>query len=237
MDYSIKVDNAAKGSGEIALSQRYDLNVSYKDLGAVCDAVRYMMASSALELLERVIRMETPLLFKRHNKHMGSRHELGGKKGKYPRKASAEVRLAILNAMANAKNNGNLDAEKMYVIHAAANKTQILKRSPSKGSIAWGRGMYGRSAINHSDLEFAKIEIGIASGEYAGLTEKMKYFIRVKNRAARPGANLKQKGKASQSKQDEAKPAHAKITVPAAHHAEHTQKITANSTAVANNNK
>ena len=239
MDYSIKIDNAAKASGEVSLSQRYDLNVSYKDLGAVCDAVRYMRASSALELLDRVIEMKTPLLFKRHNKHMGSRHELGGRKGKYPRKASAEVKLAILNAMANAKNNGNLDAEKMYVIHAAANKTQILKRSPSKGSIAWGRGMYGRSAINHSDLEFAKVEIGIASGEYAGLTEKMKYFIRAKNRQARTDASSKQKAKAPQAKQGEEKHAHAKTAPQEQHRHEPAQKVTAtaDANAATNNNK
>ncbi len=182
MKYSFNAPKDARESGELAVAQRYDLNVSYKDLGAVCDAVRYLSASSALELLERVMGMETAIEFRRHNKHMGSRHELGGRKGKYPVKASNEVRLVILNAMANAGNNGNLDAGKMYIIHASSNKTQIQRRSPSKGSIAWGRGMYGRSAINHSDIEFAKIEIGIADQDYKGLTPKMKHFIGIKNK-------------------------------------------------------
>ncbi|HUB92745.1 MAG TPA: 50S ribosomal protein L22 [Candidatus Saccharimonadales bacterium] len=185
MKYSIQVPEEAKKSGEVALAQRYDMNVSYKDLGAVCEAVKYMQTTAAIHLLEKVMNMETAIEFRRHNKHMGSRHELGGRKGKYPRKASNEVRLAILNAMANATNNGNLDAEKMYIIHATSNKTHIERRSPSKGSIAWGRGMYGRSAINHSDIEYSKVEIGIANGDYEGLTQKMKYFIGIKNKGTK----------------------------------------------------
>ena len=190
MKYSIQVSKEDRKSGEVSLAQRYDLNVSYKDLGAVCDAVRYMKASSALVFLDKAIKMEVAVAYRRHNKHMGSRHELGGKKGKYPIKASKEVRLAILNAIANAENQGNLDAENMYIIHSAANKTRIERRSPSKGSIAWGRGMYGRSAINHSDIEYAKVEIALANQEYTGISKNMKYFIGVK-KASEP------KGKAS----------------------------------------
>lgn len=180
MRYSIKVGEEERRAGEIALAQRHDVNSSYKDLCAVCDAVRHMQTTAALSLLGRVMRMETAIEFRRHNKHMGSRHELAGRKGKYPRKASNEVRLAILNAMANAENNGNLDADKMYIVHASSNKTRILRRNPSKGSIAWGRGMYGRSAINHSDIEYAKIEIAIANEDWKGLTPKMRYFIEKK---------------------------------------------------------
>lgn len=205
MKYSIQVPKEALQSGDVALAQRYDINVSYKDLGAVCEAVRYMQTTAALHLLEKVMRMETAIEFRRHNKHMGSRHELGGRKGKYPRKASNEVRLVILNAMANAGNNGNLDAEKMYIIHATSNKTQIQRRSPSKGSIAWGRGMYGRSAINHSDIEYAKIEIGIANGDYSGLTPKMRHFIGIKNkRATAPVPVLKTGKKPAREKKEQA---------------------------------
>ena len=190
MKYSIQISKEDRKSGDVSLAQRYDLNVSYKDLGAVCDAVRYMKASSALTFLDKAIKMEVAVAYRRHNKHMGSRHELGGKKGKYPIKASKEVRLAILNAIANAENQGNLDAENMYIIHSAANKTRIERRSPSKGSIAWGRGMYGRSAINHSDIEYAKVEIALANPEYKGISKNMKHFIGVK-KAAEP------KGKAA----------------------------------------
>ncbi len=216
MKYSFDAPKDARESGELAVAQRYNLNVSYKDLGAVCDAVRYLKASTALGLLERVIRMEAAIEFRRHNKHMGSRHELGGRKGKYPIKASKEVKLTILNAMANAGNNGNLDAEKMYIIHASSNKTQIQRRSPSKGSIAWGRGMYGRSAINHSDIEFAKIEIGIADQDYKGLTPKMKHFIGIKN---------KRTAKAAIAQKPVAKQAPERKLAEQAQHQHQTEKI------------
>jgi len=173
MRYSFNIKNAEN----IVLAQRYDINASYKDLAAVCDAIRYMNAGAALEKLDRLIAMEMPIEYRRHNKHMGARHELGGRKGAYPVKAAKEVRLALINAIANAGNKGLL-GEELYIVHAAANKTRILRRYPSRGTLAWGRGMYGRASIMHSDLEYAKVEIGLASKNEAWLTKNMKFFIR-----------------------------------------------------------
>ena len=175
MRYSFNIKNAEN----IVLAQRYDINASYKDLAAVCDAIRYMNAGAALDKLDRLIAMEMPIEYRRHNKHMGARHELGGRKGAYPVRAAKEVRLALINAIANADNKG-LPGEDLYIVHAAANKTRILRRYPSRGTLAWGRGMYGRSSIMHSDLEYAKVEIGLASKDEAWLTKSMKYFIKKK---------------------------------------------------------
>ncbi len=167
----------------LVFAQRYDMNVSFKDLVAVCDAVRYLKASMALETLDGVITMEMPIIYKRYSKHMGARHELGGRKGAYPVKAAKEVRLAILNAIGNAKNKG-LDGEDMVIVHSSANKTRIERRYPSKGSISWGRGMYGRGAINHSDIEYAKVEIALGNGDEKGITETMKYMVKRRERKA-----------------------------------------------------
>jgi len=175
MRYSFNIKNAEN----IVLAQRYDINASYKDLAAVCDAIRYMNAGAALDKLDKLIAMEMPIEYKKHNKHMGARHELGGIKGAYPILAAKEVRLALINAIANADNKG-LSGEDLYIVHAAANKTRILRRYPSRGTLAWGRGMYGRSSIMHSDLEYAKVEIGLASKDEAWLTKNMKYFIKKK---------------------------------------------------------
>ncbi len=172
MKYSFNLDRDG-----IVFAQRYNINASFKDLVAACDAIRYMKVRRALSVLENVISMERPILYKRYSKHMGARHELGGRKGAYPVKAAGEVRLALLNAIGNAKNNG-LDGEDMVVIHSSANKTRIEKRYPSKGSISWGRGMYGRGAINHSDIEYAKVEIGLAQGHEKAVTDRMKYMIK-----------------------------------------------------------
>ncbi len=174
MKYSFNLDKEG-----IVFAQRYNINASYKDLVAACDAIRYMKVSSALAVLDGVISMEMPIAYKRFSKHMGSRHELGGRKGAYPVKAANEVRLALLNAIGNAKNNG-FEGEEMIVIHSSANKTRIERRYPSKGSISWGRGMYGRGAINHSDIEYAKVEIALAQGHEKAITGRMKYLIKGK---------------------------------------------------------
>ncbi len=169
--FNIKMDKA-----NMAFAQRSDVNVSYKDLGAVCDAVRYLKAGVALKLVDRLAEKAMPVPYRRHNKHMGARSELHGRKGAYPIKAAKEVRVAIQNAIANAANNA-MDGDEMVIIHACANKGRIERRYPSKGSIGWGRGMYGRSATMHSDLEYAKIEIALAYPDSKGLSKNMKYFI------------------------------------------------------------
>ncbi len=179
MKYSYNLDR-----GNLVFAQRYEINASYKDMGAVCDSVRYMKASDALVVLDRLISMERPIPFRRHNKRMGSRHELGGKKGAYPIKAGKEVRKVVVDAIANANNKG-YDGSEMYIVHACANKTHIESRQPSKGSLAWGRGMYGRSALMHSDLEYGRIEIALAGSDEKVLTKNMKYFINKKGREFR----------------------------------------------------
>jgi large subunit ribosomal protein L22 len=209
MKYSFNI-NISKDA--LAYAYKEDINASYKDLGAVCDAVRYLKASSAVALTEKLSRMEMPILFRRHNKHMGARHELHGRKGKYPVKAAKEVRLVLLNAIANA-NNKALPGEDLIVLHASANKTQIVRRQPSKGGISWGRGMYGRSALMHSDIEYAKIEIILGSPDEKEMTKNMKYFIYKKSRISKKLESVervkvvkKEKTKEKQKDSKEVKP-------------------------------
>ncbi|MHB1830340.1 MAG: uL22 family ribosomal protein [Candidatus Micrarchaeaceae archaeon] len=174
MNYSFNV----KGE-DFVFAQSYDINASYKDLGAVCDAIRYLKAETALDILHHVVEKDIPVAYRRHNKHMGSRHELGGQKGGYPEKAASEILKTLSNAIANAGNRGK-EGNEMVIVGASANKTRIERRYPSKGSIAWGRGMYGMSATNHSDIEYAKIEIVLADEFSDKLTKNMKYFIKMK---------------------------------------------------------
>jgi len=188
----------------IVLAHRYDINASYKDMAAVCDAIRYLKSSYALELIDDIINNGKPIPYRRHNKGMGSRSELGGMKGAYPIKAAREVRKVLVNAIANANSKG-MQGEDMYVIHASANKTRIERRQPSKGTIAYGRGMYGRSALAYSDLEYAKVEIALANSDEKGLTHNMKYFIRKLNaqreaEEAKAAEGKTKKGKAPQPK-------------------------------------
>ena len=214
--FNIKMDKA-----NMAFAQRSDVNASYKDLGAVCDAVRYVKAGMALKLLDRLAEKKIPVPYRRHNKHMGARSELHGRKGAYPIKAAKEVRIALQNAIANAANNA-MDGEDMVIVHACANKTRIERRYPSKGGISWGRGMYGQSATMHSNLEYAKIEIALAYPDSKELSKNMKYFISRKGSLERivgriskdakpvPKPAKKEQGKAQQPAKAGKKPEEAK---------------------------
>ena len=156
--------------GKVIFAGAKDINASFKDLGAICDYVRYKNAVQAAEALEKVVKAAAPVPYRNHNKGMGSRHELGGRKGRYPTKCAAVVKKVLEMAISNAKSKG-IDAENLFVVHASANKTQIYRRTPSKGML-YHSDSYGFAAMRHSDVEFAKVEIGIASPEDVKLGEK-----------------------------------------------------------------
>ncbi len=160
---------------EITFAYAKDINASYKDLGAVCDAIRYKKVNDAIKVLDSI--GEIPILFRRHNKGMGSRHELGGKKGRYPIKCAGIVKKVLINASANAVNKG-FEPDAMFIVHACANKTTIAERSPSKGKLFVGKGAggYGFVTPRVSNLEFAKVEIGVSASD-KDLSEKMKKKI------------------------------------------------------------
>jgi large subunit ribosomal protein L22 len=208
-----------------------EVNASYKDLGAVCDAIRYLKADSAMSLLDIVARKAAPIPYRRHNKYMGSRHELKGGKGAYPVKAAKEVKVALVNALANAENKG-MDRDSVFVIHASATKTRTETRPPSKGSLSWGRGRYGASSAVRSNLEYARIEIGLGNGTEEELTSNMKHFIKEKNGIKEIKAVPKRERKAvaapkkAQPEKKEAKEAGAAAAPAHSHeghiHAEHS---------------
>ncbi|MDE1866007.1 MAG: 50S ribosomal protein L22 [Candidatus Micrarchaeota archaeon] len=138
-----------------------DLNASFKDLCAVCDTIRNSQVTTAMEVLERAEKGKLAILYRRHNRYMGDRHELGGKKGRWPKKCAGLVKKVLINAAANARNMGE-DPDSMVVVHAAANKTTTIPRRPPKGIRYVRTGGYGYVPTRRSDLELAKIEIGLA---------------------------------------------------------------------------
>jgi hypothetical protein len=101
-------------------------------------------------------------------------------------KSAGIVKKVLTNAMANARNKG-FEPDVMFVIHAAANKTEIAQRAPSKGVLYMGAG-YGYATARRSNIEFAKVEIGLAKGSEKGLSENMKERIKAaqKTEAAKP---------------------------------------------------
>ncbi len=203
-----------------------EVNASYKDLGAVCDAIRYLRAGSALALLDTVASKSAPIPYRRHNRYMGSRHELKGAKGAYPVKAAREVKVALVNALANAENKG-MDRDSVFVIHASSTKTRTETRPPSKGSLSWGRGRYGASSAVRSNLEYARIEVGLGTGTEEELTSNMKHFIKVKNGIKEIKAVPKKEKKAAaapKKAQAEKKEAKSESAAPAAPHIAHSHE-------------
>ena len=211
----------------IVFASAHDLNASFKDLCSVCDAVRYMPVPSALKVLDGVITGGRPIEYRRHNKYMGSRHELHGKKGRYPIKCAKMVRDVIVNASANATSKGE-DPEYMYVVHAAANKTNIVPRSPSKGVRATRSGGYGYSTMRRSNLELAKIEIGIAQKDNQELGARMKRAIKAVSKREKPIAP-KQEKKTAKKSAPKAPPVPVKETqtAPATQPAQPAQQVPA----------
>ena len=155
-----------------------DVNASFKDLAAVCAAIRYKSYAEAVEILGAASEGKRPIEFKRHNKGMGHRHELGGKKGRWPAKCSKLVMKVVNNAAANARNK-DYEPDLMYVVHASANKTQTWGRMPPKGVRAVpGNHTMGYLSSRVSNLEHARIEIALAKGTEPGLSDNMKSAIK-----------------------------------------------------------
>jgi len=147
-----------EGKGEgYAFAQKYNVDASYKDLSEVCRSIRRLPVEKAVQLLGMAERMEIPIEYRRHNKKLGHRRELGGKKGRYPIKAARLVKIVLLNALNNARVR-QIDESTLTVKHAAANKQAIYPRMSPKGKrMRW-------------NYETARIEI-VLKGEPRQLAE------------------------------------------------------------------
>ncbi len=196
MKYSYNMER-----NDVVFSGESGINASFKDLCAVCDYIRYRNASGAVKMLEEISKGDKPIEFRRHNKFMGSRHELGGKKGRYPKKCAKIVWKVLVNACANAKNNG-MDPDSMYVVHASSNKTIIIPRTPPKGVRAVRSGGYGYTTLRKSNIELAKVEIGIAYRDAAGLGNVM---VRALGATTKVKSHAKKIGQAKDVKKDDGK--------------------------------
>ncbi len=130
------------------------INASYKDLAEVCGVIRKKTTDWAVDFLEKAAKGEVPVRYRRHNKKLGHRRELGGKKGRYPKKAAAIVLKVLKSAIANGRNKGL--GEEYIIFSAVANKKHTYPRIAPKGR--WAR----------SYLETARVEIVLESNKKEG---------------------------------------------------------------------
>jgi len=134
-----------KEEGNFAYARIEGVDGSFKDLAEVCGRIQGMTTDRALILLEKFKSMELPVLYKRRNKYLGSRRELGGKKGRYPQKAAGIVLKAMKSAISNAKIKG-MD-EPYLIVHMCANRKHNYPRLAAKGR------------RNRQDYETARVEV------------------------------------------------------------------------------
>ncbi|MFH1056219.1 MAG: 50S ribosomal protein L22 [Candidatus Micrarchaeota archaeon] len=108
-------------------AQLHDVNCSYKDLSQVFSAIKGLRLRFAEEVLNDAISMKKAIPYHKFATKIGHRSELGGKKGRYPKKECKIALQMIENAKANAVKNG-LDETMLFVKHAASYKQNVLRR-------------------------------------------------------------------------------------------------------------
>jgi large subunit ribosomal protein L22 len=162
--YSIKFDEENNIVGK---ARNEAIDASFKDLCAVCDNIRGMNVVNAIELLEKAKRMEVPIRYRKFNKKLGHRRELGGKKGRYPVKAVKYVLKLLKDAINNALVKG-AEKEKLVVAHAAANKKASYYRLQPKGL-----------RIPHN-FELARLEIIVIQKDKKPVKKSVKEEIKEK---------------------------------------------------------
>ena len=110
--YNPEIHAAARGTG---------LDISPKAAREVCKAIKGMDLEKAKDYLERVIKMNQAVPFKRHDGKVGHRRGKGMSTGRYPVKTAG----AILKVIESAGNNGeaiHIDIENWRILHIATSR-------------------------------------------------------------------------------------------------------------------
>ncbi len=146
--YSLKFRDESK----IAKAMLWDVPVHPKIMAEVARAIRGMKLSEAKAYLERVIRLEEPVPFRRAHGKQAHRRGLADKwgwpVGRYPVKA-AKYMLKLLDNVENNAEYKGLDPEKLRIIHVAAHKGITLKRWMPR---AWGRATPKNRVHSHVEV-------------------------------------------------------------------------------------
>jgi len=181
-----------------ARAQLYNVDVSWKQLTAVCHAIKGMDAEVATVYLEKVKNMEMAVRFVKHSKRMGHRRELGGAKGRYPQKAAGYVLQVLKNAVANAGSKGILSP---VVVHASSTYQSKYPRMQSKGRR--GRGDYETSRIEIVVSDMAAIQAEIAKEEKKEVAKKIsKKEIKTEKMIEKKAEKVEVEGKKVEKKED-----------------------------------
>ena len=119
-------DTSAKAIGK-------EMPISPKFTREICGLIRGMKVNKAIDTLEGVIALETPVPLKRYNKRVS--HKQGVGPGRYPKKAAAAVLGVIKSAVANAEYKG-LNTDEMVIRTITASRGRV---TPGHMARAHGR--------------------------------------------------------------------------------------------------
>ena len=119
-------DTSAKAIGK-------EMPISPKFTREICGMIRGMKVNKAIDTLEGVIALETPVPLKRYNKRVS--HKQGVGPGRYPKKAAAAVLGVIKSAVANAEYKG-LNTDDMVIRTITASRGRV---TPGHMARAHGR--------------------------------------------------------------------------------------------------
>lgn len=117
------VDRIAKASGR-------DIRIKPKQAREICAVIKGMKVDQAKTYLEKVIRLEQSVPFRRYKKKVAHRSDLKQFKwyaGRYPQKAAARIYEILTSVESNAEYKG-LDIDLCRIIHAATHRGRIIKR-------------------------------------------------------------------------------------------------------------
>ena len=138
LNYALK----PKDESKFAKAMIRDMDMSPKHAMAIAARIRGMNVEAAINLLERVIELEYPIQFKRHNTGIGHRKGFNKEKvGRYPVKASSRIVELLKNLQANAAAKG-FDPERLKLVHIEAQKGVTRERRKPKGRWKVWRTMF-----------------------------------------------------------------------------------------------
>ena len=116
----------------LAVARAVNRDIHHKHCYQIARAVKGMYAGDAVEYLEKVVKQEVAIPYKRRSRAgKGGNTMAGHRKGKmgpgrYPYKASKEFIKLINSAMENARQRyDTIDAEDMVITHCAAHRGQV----------------------------------------------------------------------------------------------------------------
>ncbi|MFH0971016.1 MAG: 50S ribosomal protein L22 [Candidatus Micrarchaeota archaeon] len=168
---------------EVARAQAYDMDASYKDLANILAAIKGRSIKEAKKILEECISMKMPIRYRKFNANLGHRSQLGGKKGRFPKK-EAKITLTLLkSAEANANFKG-LDVNTLIVRQGAAYKQNVMRRYRQHfgSSITLG---YGKQSI-WANYETCRAELVLAKGSAKDLQRMNKAAKKETDRQKKP---------------------------------------------------